>query len=148
LGDKELADTLPNTTEEELKRFLVAALLSVREYISLPNDLGWHVRLQLPGMEGQLLSRDAAGLEDAAVLRGTVFNRRDQLHVLPGAHRKDSRRMGSGDARPLQADAEGAEALTHDARLRGTADRVRQFLETASILGPKLGACCSNCRQT
>ena len=29
--------------------------------------------------------------------------------------------------------------ITHDARLRDCADRVRQFLETASILGPKLG---------
>ena len=30
--------------------------------------------------------------------------------------------------------------ITHDARLRDTGDRVRQFLETASVLGPKLGA--------
>jgi uncharacterized protein YecE (DUF72 family) len=30
--------------------------------------------------------------------------------------------------------------ITHDARLRDCADRVRQFLETAAILGPKLGA--------
>ena len=30
--------------------------------------------------------------------------------------------------------------ITHDARLRDCADRVRQFLETASILGSKLGA--------
>jgi uncharacterized protein YecE (DUF72 family) len=30
--------------------------------------------------------------------------------------------------------------ITHDARLRDCADRLRQFLETASILGPKLGA--------
>ena len=30
--------------------------------------------------------------------------------------------------------------ITHDARLRDCADRVRQFLDTASILGPKLGA--------
>jgi uncharacterized protein YecE (DUF72 family) len=29
--------------------------------------------------------------------------------------------------------------ITHDARLRDCADRVRQFLDTASILGPKLG---------
>jgi uncharacterized protein YecE (DUF72 family) len=30
--------------------------------------------------------------------------------------------------------------ITHDARLRDCADRVRQFLDTAAILGPKLGA--------
>src|SRR5687767_8622410 len=30
--------------------------------------------------------------------------------------------------------------ITHDARLRDCADRVRQFLETSAILGPKLGA--------
>jgi uncharacterized protein YecE (DUF72 family) len=32
------------------------------------------------------------------------------------------------------------ERITHDARLRNCADRVRQFLEAASLLGPKLGA--------
>ena len=30
--------------------------------------------------------------------------------------------------------------MTHDARLRDCAERLRQFLETASVLGPKLGA--------
>ena len=30
--------------------------------------------------------------------------------------------------------------ITHDARLRDCADRVRQFLETSATLGPKLGA--------
>jgi uncharacterized protein YecE (DUF72 family) len=30
--------------------------------------------------------------------------------------------------------------ITHDARLKGCGDRVRQFLETAAVLGPKLGA--------
>jgi uncharacterized protein YecE (DUF72 family) len=30
--------------------------------------------------------------------------------------------------------------ITHDSRLRDSGDRVRQFLETASSLGPKLGA--------
>lgn len=30
--------------------------------------------------------------------------------------------------------------ITHDARLQNCGDRVRQFLETASVLGPKLGA--------
>lgn len=30
--------------------------------------------------------------------------------------------------------------ITHDARLRDSGDRVRQFMETAATLGPKLGA--------
>jgi uncharacterized protein YecE (DUF72 family) len=30
--------------------------------------------------------------------------------------------------------------ITHDARLKDCGDRVRQFLETAAVLGPKLGA--------
>jgi len=30
--------------------------------------------------------------------------------------------------------------ITHDARLRDCGDKVRQFLETAAVLGPKLGA--------
>src|SRR5262245_20078660 len=31
-------------------------------------------------------------------------------------------------------------AITHDARLKNVSDRVRQFLETSTVLGPKLGA--------
>src|SRR5215510_6130784 len=88
-----------------------AAIPRVRRiWLTLPNDLGGHVRLQLPRMEGQLLSRHAAGGEDAAVLRGTVFHGRDQLHVLPRAQREDPRRLEQGDAGALQADVEGAQA--------------------------------------
>src|SRR4051812_11526540 len=57
--------------------------------LTLPNDLGGHVRLQLCRMEGQLLSGHAAGGEDAPVLRGAIFNRRDQLHLLSHADRED-----------------------------------------------------------
>src|SRR5215217_2278936 len=45
--------------------------------LTLPDDLGGHVRLQLSGMEGELLSRHNVVSEDAAVLRGAIFNRRD-----------------------------------------------------------------------
>src|SRR5215211_853893 len=53
------------------------------------NDLDRHLRLQLSRMEGELLSRGSRGGEDAAVLCGAVFHRRDQLHVLPDAERED-----------------------------------------------------------
>src|SRR5215216_5488950 len=38
---------------------------AARIWLTLPNDLGGHLRLQLSGMEGQLLSGEAAGVEDA-----------------------------------------------------------------------------------
>jgi len=41
---------------------------------------------------------------------------------------------------PFKLTLKAPKRITHDARLRDCADRVRQFLETASILGPKLGA--------
>ena len=73
-------------------------------------------------MEGHVLSADAARGEDAAVLRRTVSDRRDQLHVLPCAQREDPRWVEQGDAGSVQADAQGA-APDHTrcaaARLRG-----------------------------
>ena len=49
---------------------------------------------------------------------------------------------GWNDATParFRLTLKAPKRITHDARLRDCADRVRQFLETASILGPKLGA--------
>ena len=41
---------------------------------------------------------------------------------------------------PFKLTLKAPKRITHDARLRDCADRVRQFLETAAILGPKLGA--------
>src|ERR1700682_5349560 len=78
------------------------------------HDLDWHVRLQLPGVEGQLLSRRPVRREDAAVLRRAFSHRRDQLHLLPDAEREAGGRMGGADAVALQVDAEGAAA--HHAR--------------------------------
>src|SRR5688572_32859496 len=72
--------------------------------------MGRNVRVQLPGMEGNVLSGEAARVEDAAVLRRAVPDRRNQLHVLSRAERENPRRMEQGDARAVQADAEGAEA--------------------------------------
>jgi uncharacterized protein YecE (DUF72 family) len=41
---------------------------------------------------------------------------------------------------PFRLTLKAPKRITHDARLRDCADRVRQFLETASTLGDKLGA--------
>ena len=41
---------------------------------------------------------------------------------------------------PFKLTVKAPRRITHDARLRDCADSVRHFLETASILGPKLGA--------
>src|SRR5436190_20953245 len=73
-------------------------------------------------MEGELLSRDAPGEKDAAVLRGAFSDRRDQLHILSRAQRTDSRRLEPGDTRAIQAHAEGTQAnhaRQATARLRG-----------------------------
>lgn len=41
---------------------------------------------------------------------------------------------------PFKLTLKAPKRITHDARLRDCGDRVRQFLETAATLGPKLGA--------
>jgi uncharacterized protein YecE (DUF72 family) len=41
---------------------------------------------------------------------------------------------------PFKLTLKAPRRITHDARLKDCGDRVRQFLETAAVLGPKLGA--------
>src|SRR6187455_3655583 len=41
---------------------------------------------------------------------------------------------------PFQLTLKAPKRITHDARLKDCGDAVRQFLETAAVLGPKLGA--------
>ena len=65
----------------------------------IPCDPDRHVRLQLPGVEGQLLSRGSAGREDAAVLRRPVRHGGDQLHVLPDADAEAGGRLVRAGAR-------------------------------------------------
>ena len=40
---------------------------------------------------------------------------------------------------PFKLTLKAPKRITHDARLRDCGDKVRQFLETAAVLGPKLG---------
>src|SRR5690606_27387918 len=76
--------------------------------------LGRHVRLQLSRMEGDLLPGEDRGREHAALLRATLPDGRDQLHLLTDAQSEDASELGSANPASLQADAEGAEA--HHAR--------------------------------
>src|SRR5205823_6389111 len=69
-----------------------------------------HFRLQLPRVEGQLLSCELAAIQDACVLRFAVSNRRDQLHLLSNAHREARWRMGGRHSVAVQTDAQGAAA--------------------------------------
>src|SRR4051812_5413738 len=62
------------------------------------DDLDRHIRLQLPGMEGQLLSGRSVRRQDAAVLCRAISDRRDQLHVLPDAERENRVGLGGADA--------------------------------------------------
>jgi uncharacterized protein YecE (DUF72 family) len=41
---------------------------------------------------------------------------------------------------PFKLTLKAPKRITHDARLRDCGDRLRQFLDTAAVLGPKLGA--------
>src|SRR4029453_14105128 len=72
--------------------------------------LDWHVRLQLPGVEGELLSIGSSSCEDAAVLRGAVPNRRDQLHVLSDAERKAREWLGGANSVAVQTHVESSPA--------------------------------------
>src|SRR4029077_19039829 len=72
-------------------------------------DVGRHLRVQLPRMEGQLLSAQAAGGEDAAVLRRALHDRRDQLHLLSHAEREDPRRLESRNSAGFPPHAQGSQ---------------------------------------
>ena len=100
-------------------------------------------------MEGQLLSDGPAAGEDAAVLRGALSDRRDQLHVLSDADGEARRRVGGADAVALQADAQGAAA--HHARQ--PAEELRSAAWPPSAAWPARSAtssarCCFSCRRT
>src|SRR5882724_11273755 len=88
------------------------------------DDLDRHLWLQLPGVEGELLSGRPRDGEDAALLRRALSHRRDQLHLLPDAEREDRVRMGGADAVAVQADAEGA-AAHHPRQPAETGGRAR-----------------------
>src|SRR5205814_1006816 len=84
-----------------------SSIYNLQIYNLQSHDLDWYVRLQLSRMEGQLLPLRSTCGQDAALLRGAVSHRRDQLHVLPHAQREAGRRLGRADAVALQADLEG-----------------------------------------
>ena len=91
-------------------------------------------------MEGELLSGDAAGGEDAAyyaerfptVEINYTFYRAPTEKILTG--------WSAATPERFKLTLKAPKRITHDARLRDCGDRVRQFLETAAVLGPKLGA--------
>src|SRR5262249_40220237 len=53
-------------------------------------------RIQLQGVEGQLLSGGPSRRRDALVLRGPASRRRDQQHVLSDAEAGPARGLGGG----------------------------------------------------
>src|SRR2546426_904738 len=87
---------------------------------------GRYVRLQLPRVEGAVLSAQAASLWDAQLLRRAAAHGRDQLHILPDAQRQNHRRVERGDAAAVHLRAEGTEAhhARFPAQVRGQAPRL------------------------
>lgn len=72
-------------------------------------------------MEGKLLPGRSARGEDAAVLRGTIFNDGDQLHVSPDSGAQNNRQLESANAGEIPVCAESStenHALVEAARLR------------------------------
>ena len=73
------------------------------------------------GVEREFLSRRFARGEDVAVLRGTIFNHGDQLHISPHSRAKNNRQLESANAGEILLCTEGAaenHALVEAARLR------------------------------
>ena len=93
-----------------------------------------------PEWKGSFYPDDAAGREDAAVLRGAVSDGRDQLHVLPDAERGAARRSGRRRRRqPYKFTLKAPRRITHDSRLKNCEDAGRAFCRVAGTLQDKLG---------
>src|SRR5438477_336991 len=101
------------------------------------HGLGRHLRLQLPRVEGQFLSRRSRRGEDAAVLRRTFSDGRDQLHVLPHADGETRRWLGRADAVAVSDHAQGAAADHPRQRDEGyQPDDIKQWAETIATSTP------------
>ena len=97
------------------------------------------VRVQLPGVEGDLLSREAPGVEDARVLRGALHDRRDQRDVLSHAEREDRRRLGAAAPAGFTYVLKAPQRITHFGRLLDVDEPLRYFCDAARTLGDRLG---------
>src|SRR5213592_4405121 len=86
-----------------------------------------YVRLQLPGMEGKLLSAQTPDREVARVLCPTIRRGRDQLHVLPHAQRQNGRRLEYRDPGGIHLRVEGA-ATHHTLRAPAKHRRIAPLL--------------------
>ena len=91
-------------------------------------------------MEGELLSREAP----AAKMLPYYAERFPTVEINYTFYRAPNEKIldGWSQATPerFKLTLKAPKRITHDARLRDCGDRVRQFLETAATLGPKLGA--------
>ena len=115
------------------------------------HDPGRHQRLQLSGMEGQLLSGGSAAAKMLPYYASKFPHRRDQLHLLPHADAEARGRLGGAGAAGVPVHAEGAEA--HHPRQAAARRRGRRVAAAASSPRPASWArswarCCSSCRRT
>ena len=103
-----------------------------------------------PEWKGSFYPEKSRRGEDAAVLRGAVSDRRDQLHVLPDAEREAGRRAGpTGTPSPYKLTLKAPRRITHDRRLQ----RLRRAGRRRSARRPRRSAtssarCCFSCRRT
>src|SRR5258705_11957561 len=106
------ANAKTRATDVNLSVFIRRTPLSRRVKLGLtdaaPATARRYLWLQLPRMEGKLLSGQAREREVARVLRPTIGHSRDQLHFLSHAQRQNDRRLGCGDPSDIHLCAEGA----------------------------------------
>src|SRR5207245_11514668 len=112
-----------------LKPLLPRRILALNR---LHEILDRHLRFSIRGVEGKFLSRRFAHGKDAAVLRGTIFNNGDQLHLLPDPRAEDDRELDNAYAGEISVRAKSAtkdHTLVEASRLRRHA---RIFFESRS----------------
>ena len=109
-----------------------------------------HERLQLQGVEGQLLPRGDEARGDAPLLRGALPDRGGQQHVLPDAGRGPAAALGGRGPRRLHLRAEGLAAHhPHAAALpRLRRDRRLLLRQRPASSGSAWGPCSSSSRRT
>ena len=90
-------------------------------------------------MEREFLSRRFARGEDVAVLRGTIFNHGDQLHISPHSRAENNRQLESTDAGEIRFALKAPQKITHWSKLRDCFRYAGILLQGRHGLGERLG---------
>jgi uncharacterized protein YecE (DUF72 family) len=108
-------------------------------YLTCSHDLDWHLWLQLPGMEGQLLSARSAGAKMLPyyAARFPTVEINYTFYRMP--NEAQLARWAAADAEPYRLTLKAPRRITHDSRLKNCEDLVAAFCRVAGTLQDKLG---------